>query len=311
MRIGIDLGGTNIKAGLVNDKLEIVKKMSIPTNADRPTSEIMHDMAKLAIDVVREAGYTMDDVESIGIGSPGTCDSKNGILVYANNIKFFNAPMRAEIQKYINKPVYIDNDANCAAYGEYLVLDKKPAVFAAVTLGTGIGGGVVIDGHVFRGFNGTAPELGHTTLDMNGEKCNCGRVGCFEKYASATALISQTKAAIEKNPDSILAKVAEKEGKVSGRTAFLAEREGCPICKAVADKYIEYLGIGLVNVINNFAPDVVCIGGGVCGEGARILDPVKAYCAEHIYCKYVEQTEVRIAKLGNDAGIIGAAMLDE
>ena len=311
MRIGIDLGGTNIKAGLVNDKLEIVKKMSIPTNAGREVSEIMRDMAMLAIDVVREAGYTMDDVESIGIGSPGTCDSENGVLVYANNIKFFKAPMRAEIQKYIDKPVYIDNDANCAAFGEYLVLENKPKVFAAVTLGTGVGGGVVIDGHVFRGFNGTAPELGHTTLDMNGKPCNCGRTGCFEVYASATALISQTKEAIEKNPGSILAKVAEKEGKVSGRTAFIAEREGCEIGKAVADKYVEYLGRGLVNVINNFAPDVLCIGGGVCGEGARLLDPVKEYCAKHVYCPYVTQTEIRIAKLGNDAGIIGAAMIDE
>lgn len=311
MRIGIDLGGTNIKAGLVNDKCEIVKKMSIPTNADRDTSEIMRDMAELAITVVREAGYTMDDVESIGIGSPGTCDSKNGVLVYSNNIKFFNAPMRAEIQKYINKPVYLDNDANCAAFGEYIVLEDKPEVFALITLGTGVGGGVVIDGHVFRGFNGSAPELGHTTLDMNGIPCNCGRVGCFEKYASATALISQTKEAIEKNPDSILAKVAERDGKVSGRTAFIAEREGCEVGKAVADKYLEYLGIGAVNVINNFAPDVLCIGGGVCGEGARLLEPVKKYCAEHVYCKYVKQTDVRIAKLGNDAGIIGAAMLDE
>lgn len=311
MRIGIDLGGTNIKAGLVNDRYEIVKKASIPTRAEREAPEIIRDMAELAVRVAHEAGYGIDDIESVGIGSPGTCDSAAGVLVYSNNLKFFKLHMRDEMRKYINKPIFIDNDANCAAFGEYSVLENKPSVFAAVTLGTGVGGGVVIGGRVFRGFNGVAPELGHTTLEMNGKKCTCGRVGCFEQYASATALISQTNEAIEKNPESILAKVALREGKVNGRTAFIAEREGCEVGHAVADKYIEYLGMGLVNVINAFSPEVLCIGGGVCGEGARILDPVKAYCAEHVYCPYVEQTEIRIAKLGNDAGIIGAAMLDE
>ena len=311
MRIGIDLGGTNIKAGLVNERLEIVNKASVPTRAERDASEILRDMAELAVRVVNEAGYSMDDVGSIGIGSPGTCDSKNGVLVYSNNIKFFKVPMRAEITKYVDKPVYLDNDANCAAFGEYSVLKEKPNVFVAITLGTGVGGGVVMGGKVFRGFNGVAPELGHTTLDLNGPKCTCGRNGCFEVYASATALIRQTNEAIEKNPSSILAKVALREGKVSGRTAFIAEREGCEIGHAVADRYVEYIGAGLVNIINSFSPEILCIGGGICGEGARILDPVKAYCAEHVYCKYVEQTEIRIAKLGNDAGIIGAAMLNE
>ena len=185
--VGIDLGGTNIAAGIVGESGKLLHKKSIPTGADRDALAVIKDMAQVAMDVVAENGYTMDDVVSVGIGSPGSVDKAKGELVYANNLPFSHTPMRAEMQKYINKPIYIDNDANCAAWAEAMAGATKGVDDSiAITLGTGVGGGIVVNGKLYSGFNFIGGELGHTVIAVDGEPCSCGRKGCWEAYASAT-----------------------------------------------------------------------------------------------------------------------------
>lgn len=313
MYIGIDLGGTNIKAGLVDENFKILHSASTKTGAKRHYTEIIKDMASLAIRVVEEAGYDIKkDVKSVGIGSPGTCDTKNGILIYSNNINFLNVPMRAEMNRYIDLPVYIGNDANVAALGEFMVLDD-PSVshMIAITLGTGIGGGAIIDKKIYEGFNGAALEIGHFQVMMeDGEPCTCGRRGCWEAYGSVTALIRETKRAIQENPT---CKMSEDIGgdldKVSGRTAFDAAKAGDPVAQKVVDDYIRAVAEGIVSVINIFQPQILVIGGAISKEGNYLLDPIKKWASQSQYTKSIPQTDIRIAKLGGDAGIIGAAML--
>ncbi len=310
--IGIDLGGTNIAAGIVDENGTLVAKKSVPTGAERTAEAVIKDMAQVAMDVVKENGYTMDDVVSIGIGSPGSVDKEKGELIYANNLPFSHTPMRAEMQKYIQKPIYIDNDANCAAWGEAVAGGAKGVQdFVAITLGTGVGGGIVINGKLYSGFNFTGGELGHMVIHTDGEPCSCGRKGCWEAYASATALIRQTKQAAEENKDSKLWDFYKKDGKFSGRTAFLAAREGDKAAQTVVDNYIKYVGCGLANIINIFQPEVVAVGGGVANEGDALLNPVREYVKKETYAKDIKQCRIERAFLGNDAGIIGAALLKE
>ena len=314
MYIGIDLGGTGIKAGLVDENYKIVHTASVPTGAQRPQNEIIKDMAMLAIRVAKEAGYDIEkDVKSIGVGSPGTCDSKNGVLIYANNINFENAQIRTEIQKYVNLPVYLGNDANVAALGEFKVLDEDVSDMVAITLGTGIGGGVIIDKKIYDGFNGAAAEIGHFQVQMyNGEPCTCGRNGCWEAYGSVTALIRETRRAVEANPDCDMAKdVASKGGEIDGKTSFVWAKKGDSVAKKVVDEYINAVAEGIVSVINIFQPQVLVIGGAISKEGDYLLNPIKEIVNKFGYGHSIPKTEIRIAKLGNDAGIIGAALLGE
>ena len=311
MYIGIDLGGTNIAVGLVDEKGKILHKESVPTGASRHYSEIIRDMAQLAIKVVKDAGVDMADIKSVGIGSPGSCDDENGILIYANNINFYNVPMRAEMQKYIDKPIHINNDANVAALAEYYHLGGNMSCFVAVTLGTGVGGGVIIDGKIFSGFNGAGAELGHMIIQDGGQYCTCGRYGCWEAYASATALIRQTRQELAVCQDSLMYKEVEGNlDKVSGKTAFSCARKGDASAKKVVDQYIHYVAVGIADLINIFQPQVLVIGGGVCKEGDYLLDPIKEYVKHNSYNKEgIPAPQLRIAELGNDAGIIGAAFL--
>lgn len=309
--VGIDLGGTNIVAGVVDEKYNIVAKASTKTNCPRPEKEIADDMAKMAIQAVENAGLTMEQIEWIGVGTPGIANSETGIIEYSNNLGFKNTPMVEYIRETIDKPVFIENDANAAAYGEYVAGAAKGAKNAVcITLGTGVGGGIIIDGKIYSGSNFAGAEIGHTVIEVDGAQCSCGRKGCFEAYSSATGLIRMTKEAIAENPDGIMAKMAEKNGKVTARTSFDSMREGDEAAKVVVDKYIKYLAAGITNTINIFQPDVLCIGGGVCNEGDALLLPVKAIVKEEVYTRNSEKnTEIVIAKLGNDAGIIGAAFL--
>ena len=222
-----------------------------------------------------------------------------------------NVPLRADTEKEFGVPVYLENDANAAAFGEFLAGSAKGANSAVViTLGTGVGSGIVIDGKIYRGSNYAGGEIGHTVIVMDGLPCTCGRRGCFEAYSSATGLVHMTTQASELNPDSLMTKLIREEGKVSARTAYKAMKAGDPVGKAVTEQYVKYLSCGIANVINTFQPDILCIGGGVCNEGDNLLIPLKAAVAEQIYSKHsAKNTEIVICSLGNDAGIIGAAML--
>ena len=208
--IGIDLGGTNIAVGLINKDGGIVHKDSVPTLRERPYEAILKDMGMLVLEVVKDAGVKIEQISGIGVGSPGTPNCRDGILVYNNNLNFRNVPIRSEIQKYINLPVFLDNDANCAALAESVAGAAKDAeTSVTITLGTGIGGGIIIGGKIYSGFNFAGGELGHTVIVVDGEQCTCGRKGCWEAYASATALIRQTKKAAGDNPESHINKLVE------------------------------------------------------------------------------------------------------
>lgn len=214
-----------------------------------------------------------------------------------------------EFQKYLNLPVKIDNDANCAAMGEYIVSGNNVPIFMFITLGTGVGSGLILNGKVFRGFNGAASEAGHITLVSGGEPCTCGKRGCWETYASVTALIRQTKVAMEKNPESLMHEIAKAEGKISGRTSFDAAKQGDKAAQAVVKQYAQYVADGIVSVENVLQPDIISVGGGISREGEYLLQPVCEYAAANGFNKFMPKTKIVTAQSFNDAGIIGAAMI--
>ena len=312
-RIGIDLGGTNIVAGVVDDEFRIVATAKCKTRIPRPAEEIVVDMARMAKEAVQNAGLTMADIAYVGVGSPGTCNADTGIVEYSNNLQFEKLPLRDMLGGMLDKAVYIENDANAAALGEALAGAAKGAQSCVcITLGTGVGGGIIIDGKIYGGFNFAGAELGQTVIMVDGELCTCGRFGCWEAYASATALINQTRRAMVNHPDSAMWSIAEDLDKVNGRTAFDGMRAGDAVAAQVVDTYIKYIATGLINVINIFQPEVLCIGGGICKEGDTLLKPLAAHIERERYSKYSShQTRLCVATLGNDAGIIGAAFLGE
>jgi glucokinase len=305
--IGVDLGGTNIVAGVVNENYEIISKASVKTNLPRSEQEIAADIIKISKQAVADAGLTMEQIEWVGMGTPGIANSETGIIEYSNNLGFVNTPMVKYLEEGLGKPAFIENDANAAAYGEYVAGAAKGAKNAVcITLGTGVGGGIIIDGKIYCGSNFGGAEIGHTVISVDGPQCTCGRKGCFEVFSSATGLIRMTKEAIAENPDSSMA----AEEKISGRTAFDHMRKGDKAASEVVDKYIKYLAAGITNTINIFQPDVLCIGGGVCNEGDPLLVPMKEIVKKENYTRNSpKNAEIVIAKLGNDAGIIGAAFL--
>lgn len=314
--IGVDVGGTNIACGIVDDECGIIARSKVKTNErgkDRtPAYEDVLEVIKSAVRIAcDEAGISPSAAHSIGRGCPGTCNSASGIVEYSNNLGFLNVPLRGDVEKEFGIPVYLENDANAAAFGEFVAGAAKGANSAVViTLGTGVGSGIVIDGKLYRGANFAGGELGHTVIVVDGLPCTCGRRGCFETYSSATGLVRMTAQASELNPDSLVTKMIREDGKVSARTAYKAMKQGDPTGKAVTEQYIKYLSCGIANAINIFQPDILCIGGGVCNEGDTLLTPLKAAVAEQIYSKNsAKNTDIVICKLGNDAGIIGAAML--
>lgn len=309
MYIGVDLGGTNIAIGIVSEDGNILIQGSTPTLKERPIEEIVADMAKLINKLCDDYGISIDDIKGVGIGSPGSIDYKNGEVVYSNNLRMKHFPMAEELSKLINKPVKIDNDANCAAMGEYMASGEGEKDFILITLGTGVGSGIIANGEMVRGFNGAGGEAGHITLISGGEQCTCGRRGCWEAYASVTALIKQTQRAMEENPSSLMNEIAERDGKVSGRTAFEAAKAGDKAGQAVVDQYRMYIAEGLISMINIFQPRIIAIGGGISREGEYLLAPIRDYVIENNYNKLLEMPKIVTAKLMNDAGIVGAAMI--
>lgn len=313
-RLGIDLGGTNIVAAVVNKDYKIMAKASCKTAVPRPEEEICDSMAEVALKAVKKAKITMDEIELVGIGVPGAVNPETGIIEYSANLFFHNWEIVKMMEERLNKTVKIENDANAAAYGEYLAGAAKGAKNAlAITLGTGVGAGIIIDGKIYSGSNYAGAEMGHMVIVKDGKECACGRKGCWEAYASATGLINLTKEAILKGkPDySYMFKLCDGDiNNVNGMTAFKAMREGDEIARQVVDTYIGYLACGLVNAINIFQPDILCIGGGISNEGDNLLTPLRTIIERERYTKHNDkQTVVCTCELGNDAGIIGAAFL--
>lgn len=309
--IGIDLGGTNIVSSVVDENYNIIATSKTPTNSPRSADEIFDDIAMISEEAIQKAKLTKADIDSVGMGTPGTVNA-DGVIEFANNLGFNNVPAAEMLKERLGiDKVYIENDANCAALGEaYAGVGNGAKDFVAVTLGTGVGSGIIVDGKIVNGVNFAGGECGHMVIVVDGEQCSCGRKGCWEAYASATALIRQTKKAMEEYPDSYMHQLAEAEGKVSGRTAFDAMRKGDIAGIKVVDQYIKYVSCGLINIVNALQPEIICVGGGICNEGETLMVPLRRFVQAERYSIHSKiQTKIVKAELGNDAGVIGAAIL--
>ena len=308
--IGLDVGGTNIKAGLLDETGAVLYRTKAPTPKTRKSEEIADDMCRLVQTVLTESGIAETAVESIGVGIPGVCSEERGTVIYTPNINFSAFPLRAHMQKTFSLPVHLANDANCAALGEYFCLPQRPRDMILITLGTGIGGGLILDGKLHTGFNGIAGEVGHILLCPGGEPCECGRQGCWESYASVSALIRQTRAFIASHPESSFAKsVGNDLSDLSGKTAFDFAKAGDKDAQNIVDTWIGYVAEGLIDIINIFQPELLLIGGAISGEGDALLAPLSGIVEDKMYKSYGPGTKIAAASKGNDAGLIGAAFL--
>jgi len=305
--LGIDLGGTNIKGGVVSDAGEILREASRPTQVENGPEAIADGIAALIKDL--EQGETF---AGIGLGCPGTVDDESGEVVCAFNLNLIHYDLRGAIKARTGYEIRLGNDANVAALAEAVVGAGKGAHSTVViTLGTGVGCGVVLEGRMLTGYTGAASELGHMVIAEDGERCTCGRRGCFEAYSSATALIRMTHDAMARYPDSVMYAVARENGAVDGRTAFTAKERGDVAAAEVVREYVKFLAAGVTNVVNIFFPEIVAFSGGVANQGEALLAPLReevrrqefggAYVKRH--AKLVQCT------LGYQSGIIGAALL--
>ena len=308
---GIDIGGMSIKVGIVNENGEILINRAIATDSSSGFSVMVSNMATLIKELLLELSIKENDLSGIGIGIPGVADSKKGIVTTAVNIGWRNVNVVEEFHKYFKMPVRISNDANCAALGEQRFgAAKGKSDVIMVTLGTGVGAGIIIDGKLIEGNGSAGAEAGHMIINMHGLPCACNGHGCWEQYASATALIRQTKLAMAKNPTSLMHDVFKEKGKVSGRTAFIAAERGDRAGQEVVDEYISYVSVGLIGLGNVLHPEVFVIGGGISHEKERLTAPIKRYLDNYIAISgFYPEIDVVPASLGNDAGIIGAAAL--
>ena len=306
-RIGIDLGGTNIAVGVVNETYEIVALHSVPTGASRPAAEVIRDMGDAVEAALAKAGVSIAECQSIGVGSPGTCDSEKGVVARAYNLGWFDVPVCAMLQQRFGIPVRLSNDANCAALAETVAgaaIGCENMVL--ITLGTGVGGGIIIDGKIYAGMRSAGAELGHMLLVLDGEQCTCGRRGCWETYASATALIRQAQQAAADHPESLLAQA----GEITGLAVFQAADQGDSVAQSVIDRYCVYVAAGFTDLVNSLAPEMILLGGGISRQGERILAPIREYVVGNCFGQKDGAVPViKAAKLGNEAGIIGAAAL--
>jgi glucokinase len=309
---GIDLGGTNVKVALIDETGNVLCEASRPTQLPRPAEDVCDIIAATFEDVLNKSGKKKEDVAGLGIGCPGTVDDITGMVYYSNNLAWHDIPLREYLLKRTGFSVRIGNDANVAALGEAIAGCGKDAESLIVfTLGTGVGSGVVLDGKMLTGYTGAAAELGHMVIDVDGEQCTCGRRGCFESYASATALIRMTKEAMEHHPESTMHQLAEQEGTVSGKTAFFAAQAGDSAAQEVVNEYINWLAVGIANSINIFFPEVVGISGGISKQGDNLLVPLREAVEPMIFGHdFVKKhTRIEICTLGYRSGVVGAAML--
>lgn len=307
--VGIDLGGTTIKGGIVDEAGKILISKAIPTNPERNGEEIIKSIADLSIELINECNIDISKINSIGIGSPGLIDSKNKKIVLASNLNFNNINVEKEMKKYIDIDIYIENDANCATVAEFYCGSMKGYKNGVmITVGTGVGGGVILDGKLIKGGYLGETELGHTIVDYSGERCKCGQKGCLEVFASANAIINHAKKLITKNKNTKILDFATSIEDINAKNVFDAYDLNDEIATEVINRFNEYMAVGVVNYINIFRPDIFCIGGGVSARKEKLTKPIEKMAKKIIFGNEFECPIVP-AILGNDAGIIGAAML--
>lgn len=309
--VGIDVGGTGIQLGAVDKNGHILAKGGIQTRTDLPWQEQIHQIAACVLDTLQKANLPLEEVQSIGVGVPGLANNKTGQVVFCTNLGWENIPFREEFQKHIDKPVYIDNDATVAGLAESVAgvsAGTDSSVF--ITLGTGVGGGIVLHGKVWSGFHGIGSEIGHMILEADGERCSCGNQGCLERYCSATAIIRMAREQIAAHPESqIVALCGGDPEKINAKLVFDAAREGDPTAEKVFRRYVRYLAQAIDSVIAFLDPEVIVLGGGVSKAGVFLLDAVRKEVPNYLLYKSMPFSRIELAQLGADAGIIGAAML--
>lgn len=307
--VGIDLGGTFIKGGIVDSEGNIIYQDKTPTEKEKGGEAVVKNIAALTEQVIKSAGLTKAQIVGIGMGVPGMIDSKTGVVIYSNNLVWKDFAIAKGLQELTGLNVSIANDANVAALGEVkfgVAKDYENAIL--ITLGTGVGGGIVADGKLFEGNKSAGAELGHSVIVVGGEQCTCGRKGCLEAYASATALIRDTKRAMDAHKDSKMWEIGGLD-EVTGKTAF-DYKDTDVYAKEVVERYIEMLGAGLANFANEFRPEAIILGGGVCAQGDALVQPLQAYLNRELFAGTLgPQVKILIAKLGNSAGLLGAAAL--
>ena len=301
--IGVDIGGTNLKAGVVDGQGQIISEASVPTGADRPQDVVLSDILGAVMTSIAGANISVKDVRAVGMGSPGMIDTENGVVIYNNNLGWKDFRIADKMSSALGIPARLENDADAAALGEVIAGSAKGAKSAMIiTLGTGVGSGYVIDEKIFRGC-----EFGHMVIAYGGRKCTCGRHGCFEAYCSATGLINMTKEAIAEHPMSTLAEIAKTEGVVSGHTVFAAAEQGDSVAEHIIDEYTGYLSCGLGNLVNGLQPEVISIGGGIGKQGERLLVPLREKMKPEVYTG-LPMPKIVSCTLGYKAGLSGAAM---
>ncbi len=313
LRLGVDVGGTFIKAGVVDDSYTILHKVSVPTGGDAGYLAIVQNIAHVAQLAAQEGGFDIKELASVGIGIPGLLNPKTGLVVLAPNLGGWrNVPFLEEIQKLLPVPVRVGNDANCAVVGETLAGAARGCEnVVMLTLGTGVGGGIITDGRLFVGGQGMGAELGHMALQMDGATCGCGIKGCIEAYCSVTALVKQTQCAMEADPNSAMHEYAQKAGLVDGRTAFECSKLGDRAAMTVVENYCRYLSNAIGSLVTAFRPDVVLIGGGLSNQREYLMDKLNALLPRYVFASdIIGVPPILRATLGNDAGTIGAAFLD-
>lgn len=310
--VGIDLGGTNIAAGITDENGNMIAKYSTKTSPQKTFEELVGDIAETAYQTIDAAGLAASDISALGMGTPSCINPKTGLLVNANNLNWRGVPLYHEMKKHFDIPVYIHNDAACAALGEAFkgaAAEYDSAVM--VTLGTGVGSGIILNKKIFNGCDEMGAEIGHTKLVYNGLACTCGQKGCFEAYASATALIRQAKNAAKDDRGSMMNELCGGNlSLMNAKIPFDAAKRGDLTAKSVLEKYIDYLAAGLSSVIALFRPQAIIIGGGISAEGDYLIQPLKKRLFDCTFsAEQIDIPEIAAARLGNDAGIIGAAML--
>ena len=310
--IGVDLGGTNIVVGLIDEDGKIIKSLNRPTEKERGVEPIFDDIFDMCNELINEFKLDNTNLKGVGIGIPGTIDDKNGVIVYSNNIKINNFNVREYAKGKLDYEIRMANDADCAALGEVAAGSAKGCSNAiVVTLGTGVGGGIIIDGKIFAGFYPGGAEIGHQIIEKDGRPCSCGNHGCFEAYSSASALILAAKKKAEENKDSLLYKLVEGDvEKMNAKIPFDAAQSGDKAGEEVIDEYLDYLAVGIANLINVFKPEEILLGGGVSKQEENLTVPLTERVKKLAYGGDMP-TVIKIASLGNDAGLIGAAMLNK
>ena len=307
--IGIDLGGTFIKGGICDDLGNIIVSDKVPTETEKGAEVVMDNISNLALSLLEKAGLSKSDVEGLGMGVPGMIDGKNGVVIFSNNFNWVDIKICEGIKKRIGLDAVISNDANVAALGEAVFgSGKEFDDMILLTLGTGVGGGIIVDNQLIEGNKGAGAELGHAVIEVDGEQCTCGRKGCLEAYASANALIRDTKRAMENHKDSKMWEIGSLD-KVTGKVAF-DYKDVDEYAKKVVDNYIEKLACGITNYANIFRPHAVVLGGGVCAQGDNLIKPLQRIVDRDVFAgERGPKCEVRIATLENSAGILGAVAL--